>query len=92
MKCVKVKSYVVEGGTDTPSPLWGGCLFVGSSPVVDTNDLCGGLGRCAVGGGVGRPRPPHQSLVSTLGLLPANKPPSTRGTNPVCTSLHIITL
>jgi hypothetical protein len=29
MKCVKVESYVVEGGTDRPSPSWGG--FTGSS-------------------------------------------------------------
>jgi hypothetical protein len=36
MKCVRVESYVVEGGTDRPSPLCGG--FAGSSPVVDTND------------------------------------------------------
>jgi hypothetical protein len=29
MKCVRVESYVVEAGTDRPSPLWGG--FAGSS-------------------------------------------------------------
>jgi hypothetical protein len=30
MKCVKVKSYVVEAGTDRPSPSWGED-FAGSS-------------------------------------------------------------
>jgi hypothetical protein len=51
MKCVKVESYVVEGGTDRPSPLWGG--IAGSSPLVDTNDRCDGQGKCAVRRGEG---------------------------------------
>jgi hypothetical protein len=46
MKCVKVESDVVEGGTDRPSPSWGEGLFAGSSPVVDTNDRCSDQGKC----------------------------------------------
>jgi hypothetical protein len=38
----------VEAGTYRPSSSWGEGLFAGSSPVVDTNDRCVGMVKCAV--------------------------------------------
>jgi hypothetical protein len=43
----------VEAGTGRPSPSWAEGMFAGSSPVVDTNDRCVGLVKCAVRRGEG---------------------------------------
>jgi hypothetical protein len=46
----------VEAGTDRPSPSWGEGLFAGSSQVVDTDDRCVVLVKCAVRRGRGLAR------------------------------------
>jgi hypothetical protein len=46
---LRIESRLGEAGTDRPGPSWMEGLFSCSSPVVNTNDWCVGLVRCAVG-------------------------------------------
>jgi hypothetical protein len=50
MECVKVESYVVEGGTEWCSGERG---IAGRSPAVDANDRCSSQSKLAVGRGRG---------------------------------------